>query len=183
MTGPLDYWLGSQTPLSGTPFYLFAATINLAFLLIWIEDPHNDTRDNPAASIWQSVNLTGAFVIAAAHPYLDITQSLGGGWQAQVQFEVATIGWLFALPQSGTQWLQTLYALTVRDTHSRTLCPAAWLASPHPNQTHHCATKTAGAKLGTRSGTASKKIERLRLRIEAAEGRITSSTQTAKTPQ
>ena len=87
--------------------------INLAFLASWINDPHNDTRDNPATSIWQSVNLTGAFIIAAAHPYLGITQSLGGGWQAHVQFEVATIGWLFALPQSGTQWLQTLYALSM----------------------------------------------------------------------
>jgi hypothetical protein len=109
----LDVWLDEQGMLQFQAFNIIATLINLSFLTLWanrIEAPYEITAKG---SVFESGSLLGAFFVAAAHPYFFYTNTDGFGWVTTVAFNQASPSWILQLPQSGGQWLQVLYGLSL----------------------------------------------------------------------
>jgi hypothetical protein len=109
----LDIWLDEQGMLQFQIFNIIATLINLSFLTLWanrIEAPDEITAKG---SVFESGSLLGAFFVAAAHPYFFYTNAGGNGWVPTVAFNQAYPSWILQLPQSGGQWLQVLYGLSL----------------------------------------------------------------------
>jgi chromosome partitioning protein len=86
-----DAWLGTRGALSGSAFLLIAAIVIFSMIHNWTNSYQYDDLHTPAKSIWQAGDLVGAYIVAAAHPYLALAQTTPGNYQTAHGFNAAVV--------------------------------------------------------------------------------------------
>ncbi len=94
-------------------FCVVGTLINLTLIVNWAQNTHYETIDTPANAVWSFLDLFGFYVIAASHPFFYYPSGEFFYGPPVMQFSHTSLRWIGNFHQSGVEFLQTLYAISL----------------------------------------------------------------------
>ena len=94
-------------------FCIFGTLINLSLLVNWAQNTHYENIDTPANAVWSFLDLLGFYVVAASHPFFYYPAGEFFNGVPVMEFSHVSLRWIGHFHQSGTDFLVTLYAISL----------------------------------------------------------------------